>query len=230
MLQSSQVPFSFQTTSYDRAVADVTAGRLPASDAIRVEDFLAAQQYALPPAPVGGLALHAAAAPAGEDNKGPYALQLALQGGAPRIARRPTTHVIAVVETSAAMRANGRSMLVHRALERFARQMAPTDRLTLIGFAEAPQVLAERATQAGVNELLATGVLAKNTGRADLLSAVQSACDAVAALPDNETRRVLFVTSGRAPRRSGTTACPPVAGETGPACGAVAARAIVDTG
>src|SRR5690606_1139174 len=44
-LEVSQAPFTFRTASYDRAAASIAAGRLPAKDEVRVEDFLAAQQY-----------------------------------------------------------------------------------------------------------------------------------------------------------------------------------------
>jgi Ca-activated chloride channel homolog len=106
--------------------------------------------------------------------------------------------LIAVVDTSAAMQYDARWKTVQRAFESLGRRMNPGDRITLIGFAEKPRVLAENATREVLETLLADGMLAGTTGSADLASAIQSACDAVQSVPSNEARKVIFITAGRA--------------------------------
>jgi Ca-activated chloride channel homolog len=76
--------------------------------------------------------------------------------------------------------------------------MAPGDRLTLIAFAQQPRVLAEDASREAIEKLLAAGTLRHAAGSADLVSAIQSACAAVRAVPSDEPRHVVFVTAGRA--------------------------------
>ena len=196
-LRVSRVPFTSRTSSYDRALASVDAGRLPPAEEVRVEDFLAAQDYRLPPAGKAPVALHAGACPSPLGEPGPYLLQLALQGGAGPTAKRPPTRLIVVVETSAAMRYDARCTAFERALARLGDQMHEQDRITLIGFSETPQVLAEDLTARTLPELIASGRLDETGGWADFASAVQSACAAVLAVESKEARRVVFVTSGR---------------------------------
>jgi Ca-activated chloride channel homolog len=196
-LRTSRLPLTFRTSSYDQAVASIAAGKLPGAEEIRVEDFLAAQRYALPAAPVGGLALHAAASPSPLGESAQHLLQLIVQGGATRAAPHRPARLIAIVDTSSAMQFDARSKTVQRALETFARRLAADDRMTLIAFAEQPRVLAEDAMRDDLEELLASGILRQTAGTADLGSAIQSACDAVRAVETSQPRQVVFVTAGR---------------------------------
>lgn len=195
-LEVSQVPLTFRTASYDRAVARVAAGRLPTSDEVRVEDFLAAQQYALPTAPQSGLAVHTAACPAPQSEPGRFLLQLTVQSGRPPIVKRPPTRLIAVIDTSSAMQAGSRDKLVVRALAKLSKQMLPSDRLTLVGYSDAPRVLFEDATPDNLAALIASSGLEQTSGSPDLLAAVQAAAAAAAAVPNSDRRRVVLVTSG----------------------------------
>ena len=198
LLRVCRVPFTFRTSSYDLAAASVAEGKLPAHEEIRVEDFLAAQRYALPTAPAAGLALHAAASPAPLGEPGLHLLQLIVQGGKASNPRRQGVRLIVVVDTSSAMQFEARWKTIHRALANLGRQLTPGDRLTLIGFAERPRVLAEDATRDELEKLLASGALEQTAGSADFAQAIQSACEAVQAVPSSEVRRVVFVTAGRA--------------------------------
>ncbi len=109
-LETSRVPFTFRTASYDRATASIAEGHLPAGDEVRVEDFLAAQQYALPSAPQSGLALHVAGCPAPFGETGKHVLQIAVQAARARRSNQKPTRVIAVVDTSSAMQAGARQV------------------------------------------------------------------------------------------------------------------------
>lgn len=193
-LQISRVPFTFRTSSYDLAAAEIEQGRLPATDEIHVEDFLAAQRYPLGDPPANGLALHAAATPSPFGQRGLHLLQLAVQGAKMSNPKRPAARLIAVVDTSSAMQFEARWQTVRRALSMLGEHLAPGDRLTLIGFAEQPRVLAEGATREELEKLLASDALSQASGSADILSAIQSACEAVQAVPSADPRRVVFVT------------------------------------
>ncbi len=195
-LEVSRVPFTFRTASYDRAAASIAAGRLPPTDEVRVEDFLAAQQYALPAAPAAGLALHAAACPSPLSEPGKHLLQVAVQGAQGRRNNQRPTRIIAVVDTSSAMQAGARDKIAVRALAKLGGHLLPDDKLTLIGFSEAPRVLLENAGRDELAALSASGGLEPTSGSADLLAAVQTAAEAVAALPERENRRVVFITAG----------------------------------
>jgi len=197
-LRVSRVPFTFRTTSYDLAQASVAAGRLPAKDEIRVEDFLAAQRYALPSAPAAGLSLHAAASRSPLGEPGLHFMQLVVQGGQASNPRRKPARLVLVVDTSSAMQYDARCKTVERALANLGRHLKPNDRITLIGFAEQPRVLAEDATRNELATLLSSATLEQTSGSADLASAIQSACSAVRAVPSNQARRVVFITAGRA--------------------------------
>ncbi len=225
-LKVSRVPFSFRTSSYDQAVDSIASGRLPEASDVRVEDFLAAQQYVLPPAPAARVVLHAAGCPSPLGKNGSQLLQFAVQAGPSAQAQHAATRLVAVVETSAAMQAGARSKTMLRALGKLAAQMGPLDRLTVIGFSEAPSVIAENATRADVLSFLASGSLKGFGGSANALAAIRAACETADALPANETRRLLFVTTRdgafegdeRAKPRSHSNSWPPRA-SPGTSCG-----------
>jgi Ca-activated chloride channel family protein len=194
-LQVSRVPFTFHTASYDLAADEIERGRLPSAEEIRVEDFLAAQRYALPTPPSAGLALHAAASPSPLGKPGLHLLALAVQGAKLHAPSRAPLRLIAVVDTSSAMQFDARWKIVTRALADLASHLAPGDRLTVIGFAEQPRVLAEDVTRDDLEKLIDSGALQKTSGSADMLAGIQAACDAVDALGHGEPRRVAFVTA-----------------------------------
>ncbi len=196
-LQVSRAPLTLQTSSYDRTTARVAAGRLPAKQEIRVEDFLAAQDYQLPAAQPGDVTLHAAVCPAPLSNHNRHLLQVIVQGAPLPRQERPATRLIAVVDISSAMNDNARAKQVTRALAKLGREMHENDRLTLIGYGEAPRVLLENASGKDLILLAASGGLEPSSTPGDLLSAIQAAADAVSELPRNETRRVLFIHAGR---------------------------------
>lgn len=196
-LVTTKVPLTLRTASYDLAVRALETGQMPSAEEIRVEDFLAAQHYALPPVPADDLTLHAAASPSPLGGAGLYLLQLTVQAGAKQDNWHPPTRLIVVVDTSAPMRSGARWEAIQRGLAKLAGHMTPSDRLTLIGFAEQSHVLAENATKDDLRTLLASGTLPAPAGSADLAGAIRSACEAVRTVASSEARRVVFITSGR---------------------------------
>lgn len=196
-LASSNAPFTFATASYDRAAQRLKAGVLPAADEVRVEDFLAAQRFALPTAPSAGLALHGAGSPAPLGQNGLHVLQWNVQSARYHAVRHAPMRLVAVVETSTAMDFAARSQTVKRAITDLARQMANEDRVTLITFGKQSQVVAENAAREELEKVLASEAFENPTSSADLFSAIQSACDAVTKVPSKQPTRVVFITSGR---------------------------------
>ena len=196
-LQSSAVPLSFATASYDLALRGTAAGQLPPADEIRVEDFLAGQHYVLEPAPFGELALHVAASPSPLGARGQVLLQLAVQSGPNRSSAHPPARLLIAVDTSSAMSNAARWETVLRALAHLAQDMSSGDRVTLVGFAEQPRLLAEHATSGELSEIIAGESLPSPTGSADLPAAIRTASDLVRGSGGQEARRVVFITAGR---------------------------------
>lgn len=195
-LIESRLPLTFTTVSYDRAQAELAAGRVPSAGEIRVEDFLAAQKYALPAAPAQGLAVYAAGCPTPGSEPGKHLVQIAVQAAEMPPADRPPARLIVLVDTSSSMSHGARAKLVMRALARLGEDMFEADRLTLIGFAGTPRVLLDNVTREHLAVLGASDGLEPSGGSPDLLAAVQAAATAVAALPPKENCRVVFVTGG----------------------------------
>ena len=75
--------------------------------------------------------------------------------------------------------------------------MTAADRMTLIGFAEQPQMLAENATGDQLRALLASGKLAAPAGSADLPAAIRAAAELAHALPGGHACRFVCITAGR---------------------------------
>jgi Ca-activated chloride channel family protein len=151
-LQTTAVPLGISTSSYELAKRFVADGELPPPEVVRVEEFLAAMDYGFPrpvgvpvalqlaagPSPFGGEAVRAA--------HGGRALQLVQIGvqarDVTRAKREPATLVLAV-DSSASMAWGGRLEMVGRALSGLTDELDPDDRLALVTFSEAAQLLAE---------------------------------------------------------------------------------------
>ena len=173
------------------------SGQLLASEEIRVEDFLAAMSYALPPAPESGLSLHVAGSPSPLGDDGLFMLQLSVQAASNHARPAPAhpaghagRHFDRDGERAACWE------IVHRGAAKLAETMTDEDRLTLIGFAEQPRVLNENATPHDLRALLASAppLLA---GSADLSVGIQAAGDAVRVRLARTAQRVIVITAGR---------------------------------
>ena len=196
-LASTAVPLFFGTSSYDLALRGLAGGSVPAAEEIHVEDFLAAQHYALRTPQPGEVALHVAAAPSPLDEPGLYMMQVAVQSGPNRASAHVPARLLVLLDTSSAMLAEGRWEMALRSLDKIADQMAPTDRVTLLGFAEQPQMLVDNATADQLRGLVTSGKLPAPIGSANLPAAIQSAVELAPTLPMAQSCRVVFVTAGR---------------------------------
>jgi hypothetical protein len=199
-LAASQMPFTLGTATYDLARRAVRAGGAPALDEIRVEDFLAAQNYLLPAAPPGGLALHLAGcssplvSKAGIKNV--YLVELAVQAAARQRRPHAASRLVVAVEMSWPMRTGGRWEATERALRKIAESMTAADRLTLIDFREHSRVLAADATSREIQALLTSGKLQPPSGSADFAAAIEAAGEAARAPSGGLPSRITFITAG----------------------------------
>jgi Ca-activated chloride channel family protein len=208
-LAISRLPFSFATASYDRALTAVAAGRLPEPGEIRVEDFLAAQDFALPPAVQAGLALHvagsqspfeipeAAAAAAPRRGEKLHLLQLAVQSASYDAHQHHPNRLIVALDTSAQMRLRVRFAAVQRALAKLAGHMAEGDRVTLLGFAEQPSVLVENATASELARLAARDMMSALVGATNVQAGIDAAAALALASSSREPRQVVVITGDR---------------------------------
>ncbi len=100
-LASSPVPLVRNKSSYLSAYESIAAGRLPAADDVRIEDFLAALDD-LFPSTKEPVALHLAAGPAPFGEPGLQLLQVGLRAGGP-IASDPATGAPRIVGRAATL-------------------------------------------------------------------------------------------------------------------------------
>jgi lysophospholipase L1-like esterase len=204
-LAQTKLPFSFRTVSYDRALESLAADQAPPADDVRVEDYLAAHEYDLPAAPGAGLALHVSgstspleataahrAAARGADF---HMLSLALQGASYDAHSRRPSHLIVMVDTSAAMQSQARMAVVKRGLAKLARHMRENDRVTLARFAETPSVVVENASREELAALANSMSLSATGGTANLEQAIEAVSRLARELQVGEPKRVVVLTS-----------------------------------
>jgi len=196
-LATSRVPLTFRTASYDLALRKVREGHLPAADEIRVEDFLAAVDYALPPAPAGGLALQVAGSPSPLKDGGLHLLQFTVQAAVPKPVPHSSKRLILVVDQSISMRKAARWEAIQHALAKIAQQLNEADRVTLIAFAERPTVLATNASREQFQALLSSAALGSPSGLANFSLAIESAREAAGIVKNSKPATVVFLTAGR---------------------------------
>ena len=201
-LASNDLPFAFRTASFDRALSQVRSGTLPAGNEIRIEDFLAAQDYTLPPAPRAGLALYnagsvsplAAKDPAHKDLR---LLHFVVQSAAPDERLHHPNRLIVALDTSAQMRGQARLDATRRALTKLVAHLGENDRVTLIRFAEQPTVLAEEASREQLATLLADSGLPAPSGTANLPAAIAEVSRRARDAADGTPRQVVVITADR---------------------------------
>ncbi len=196
-LATSRIPFTFRTASYDLASRSLRAGQLPPTDEVRVEDFLAAQEYILPPAPAGGLMLYAAGSVSPLGSDGLHLLDLTVQAAAHNARAHAPVRLIVAMDTSSQMRGGARWEAVRRALAKLARAMNDSDRLTLIGSAEQSRVLAYNSTRHELQTWLESDALPTPTGSANVALAIESASTAARAGQSRAATRLIVITGDR---------------------------------
>jgi len=195
---SSQLPWTFRTTSYDTALSQVRAGQLPSADEIRVEEFLAAQDYELPASPPGGVGVHVAAGPSLFGERGLHVLEIAVKAGKVRSYGVQGTHLLVAIDNSARMRNSARAESVTRSLLKLTGQMAPADRVTLLTFAEHVKVVAKQQSRDELRAMVTSNQFAPPAGLADLTEAIRGLDVELASANVSMPQRVVIMTAGGA--------------------------------
>ena len=203
-LETTRLPFAFATESFDEALRAVRSGRFPAKDEIRVEDFLAAQHYALPEAPPGGLALHVAGSefPLSIGDAVPrdgslHLLQLALQASTFDSQQHHANWLIVAIDASSQMQSQARFTGVRRALAKLARHMQDADRVTLVRFATESFIVAEKITADELAQLAWSDDLGAPSGSANLPVGIEAAWKIARDTTTLDPRHVVVISGDR---------------------------------
>lgn len=175
-LQTVQLPLVTSSASYRRAWRWLKEGRLPAAGDLRTEEFLAALDYGFPAVPAGKVAIRAAGGPAPLRDEGLSLLQVAVQAGPlPHEAHGPTELTI-VLDMSTSMRRAERWTGVQAAFARLREAMGPGDRVTLIGYTDGPELLADSIGRDEAARLLSALQSGQPRRAANLAGGVLLAC------------------------------------------------------
>ena len=205
-LRRSQVPLVTDTAGYDRLWHAVSSGELPPSGSVRIEEILAALDYAFPLPTEHALGIRTAAGPSVFSQPGVSLLQVGVQAGT--IVRNvdDAAHLTIGVDISGSMRSAGRLAIVRRALESFVRKLGPNDRISIVGFSGRAEVLLENAGPQDIAAALAVIDSLEPHGSTNLGEGFQvSAAVAIRVpLPQQMSRRVVVLTDGLAALDGGT--------------------------
>jgi Mg-chelatase subunit ChlD len=173
--------------------------RLPANE-LRVEDFLAAMNFRLAPAPAGRAAIRTAAGPSPLGAAGASLLQVGVQTGS--LADRPqqSTHLVLAIDLSSSMSWSGRLAMVQQGIDRLLDQLDDNDRLSLVVFHEQVVHQVELATKddaPAIRDLLAA--LAPRGGT-NLAAGIQHAASLAMldGLPGGGAKRLVLITDSQA--------------------------------
>jgi Ca-activated chloride channel homolog len=200
----SSVPVSTSTAAFDLAERLVRESRLPDSDEVRTEDFLAALEYNFPKPKEDAVRLLAAAGPSvfGErlnQVMPPRLLQVAAQAGPAKRRVSPATHLTVAIDVSADMRWNGRLEMAQRALSRMLEHLGPRDRLSLVAFHEEAAHEVEDASRDDREAILEAVARLAPQGERNLDAGLREALSlSLGAVGGDLSRRVVLLTSGPA--------------------------------
>jgi Ca-activated chloride channel family protein len=197
-LRRSQPPLSTRTASVERLRQRLAEGSLPDVAEIRVEDFLAAMDYQLPPAPARKLAIRTAAGPSVFDHTGAGLLQVGVKAGPMPRSDQRGAHLIVALDASASMRWRDRLDACREGLRRAVAHLTPQDRLSLVAFNE--QVIAAVEHVAGrddqrIEQLYRLLDELRPGGGTNLALALQQAVSLGLSDPQR-TARIVLITDG----------------------------------
>ncbi len=177
LLRECRVPTETSTASYDLAYRTLQAGAWPVASQIRVEDFLAAQDYQFPAPSDADLGIRTAAGPSPVSGLGMSLLQVGVQAAG--VIRNPdsATHLTIIVDGSSDMRADERWELVGRALDRLSQQLTAADRVSLVVAGLPAEVLLSRGGRAELRQMLSGWRSVVHGGPANMAAAVTAASE-----------------------------------------------------
>mgnify|MGYP002623383662 CR=1 FL=1 len=202
-LATTRLPFSFHTASFDSALQAVRNGELPPAEQIRVEDFIAAHDYAFPKPPEAGLALHIAAsrspmeAQAAANREPLHLLELAVQSASYDAHPHHPNWLIVAVDVSGQTRFDARLAGVRRALAKLAQRMGEGDRVTLLRFSDQATVVNQNATRDELAQLARSDALTEQQGAANLVGAIHTVSQLAGSVDTLDPRQVVVITGDR---------------------------------
>ena len=195
------MPLVVRTESYDLARRYVSNGTLPAKDQVRVEEFLAAQDYRFPQPELGPLAIRTAAGVSPFGTPGSSLLQVGVQAGG--LARRDDqpTHLTLALDVSASMRHGGRWDMVRRAVSQWAGELGASDSLSVIVFRNDAELVVDEAGRKDADAIrrdLQSVVPSGSTSIGNGLLTAYAVAQHAKRVPLGAPRRVVLVTDGLA--------------------------------
>jgi hypothetical protein len=184
-LETSQVPLDVDRASYELTRRYLEDGHLPAPEAIRTEEFLAAVEYGFPAPKRGALGLTTACGPSPFGGQGLALLQLGVQARQADDPKRAPVRLVLAVDVSASMRWGGRLEMVRQAIGKLAPRLKEADRVSLVAFADEARTLIEDARPVEADQILAAAAYLSAGGWTNVGAGLREAYTAAAHLPED---------------------------------------------
>ncbi len=216
-LRTCTVPLVVRTESYDLARRLVANGSLPVKDQIRVEEFLAAQEYRFTPvlsprvtspneprvtSPIDlQVSIRTAAGASPFGSAGTSLLQVAVQTTMRERRDLEPRHITLALDVSASMRHGGRWDMVRRAVSQWTPELGPQDTLSIIVFRQDAELIGTDFTRQQaetIRQLLQSVAPRGSTSIGNGLLAAYGVCQKTSTPKSSSPRRVVLVTDGLA--------------------------------
>lgn len=195
-LAVSRPPLTTRTDSVDLLRRLAKRERLPEDDEVRVEDFIAAQNYYYPVRP-GAVRMHAYGGPSAFSANQAWMLQLGAAVG--RLAQQPPpTHWTLAIDLSSGMAWRNRLAEVRRTIDRLIHEMRDEDRLSIVVFREEAWLTASFVTREQAGDVLDVVDGWEPRGRCDFVAGVRQGLSAAVDGGFNGQRRLVVLSDGRA--------------------------------
>jgi hypothetical protein len=196
LLKKAQVPLSVSTLGYDLVWRDLLSGRMPSTNNLRTEDFLASQNYGFDLPREQPLGLRTAAGPAPFGEAGYSLLQIGVPAEALRAMTQPVQVTLAI-DGSLSMSQSGRLAQLQRALVQWETALMPDDRLSVVVLGETNDVLLENGTREELARLVTSLNSYQAQGVMNLAGGLREAALLARETADTSHRqRLVLVTDG----------------------------------
>ncbi|QDU25325.1 von Willebrand factor type A domain protein [Anatilimnocola aggregata] len=202
-LQQLEIPLSTANSSVELAEAALANGKLPNADEIRVEQFVAALESRLPPAPRGRLDLVINGSPSPFGPPDAKLLHIGVQAGKLKRQSKQPTHLVVAIDISASMARGNRLEMVRHALNQMQGQMTGRDALSIVAFEEDIVCRTEHLTASQGEELRQQLLELNPRGGTNLAAGLQTAASVALTEPPlmnvgSYRQRLVLITDSRA--------------------------------
>jgi Ca-activated chloride channel family protein len=195
-----EIPLSRDTASVRNAWKDLSAGRWPLADEVRVADFLAAMDYPLARVEPGQIALRTAAGPSPFGKAGAQLMHIAVAAGDVPTKQRSPVYLTVALDISSSMNLGGRMDAARGSLLTMLDHLGPEDRLSLLLFNERHDFEIAAVGREQIVELRRMLTTLRGSGGTNLAAAMQRAASLAmgeVTHPDMQ-RKLVLLTDGRA--------------------------------